>query len=88
MMHTIRLLQSALQILETGKLNIRAENREELLSIKNGDKDYDELLNYAETLMNKLNSASKNSNLPDFPDKEKINSILVKMRSELYKSTY
>lgn len=88
MMHTIRLLQSALQILETGKLNIRVENREELLSIKNGDKEYDELLNYAETLMNILNSASKNSNLPDFPDKEKINSILVKMRSELYKSTY
>lgn len=88
MMHTIRLLQSALQILETGKLNIRVENREELLSIKNGDKEYDELLNYAETLMDKLNSASENSKLPDFPDKEKVNSILVKMRSELYKSTY
>ena len=84
-MHTIRLLQSALQILETGKLNIRVENREEILSIKNGDKEYDELLNYAETLMHKLNSASGNSKLPYFPDKEKVHPILVKMRSELYR---
>ena len=34
MMHTIRLLQTAEQILSTGKLSIRVSNREELLDIK------------------------------------------------------
>jgi hypothetical protein len=33
-MHTIRLLQTAEQILSTGKLNIRVSIREELLDIK------------------------------------------------------
>ena len=51
MMHTIRLLQTAEQILSTGKLNIRVSNREELLDIKAGNKEYDDLLEMADNLI-------------------------------------
>jgi hypothetical protein len=44
MMHTIRLLQVAEEIFTTGQLNVRRQNREELLYIKAGNADYDDLL--------------------------------------------
>lgn len=84
MMHTIRLLQSAVQIFETSTLDIRVKNRDELLDIKAGNRSYDELLEYADELILKLDSVAESSKLPDFPDKIKMEKVLVKMRSELY----
>lgn len=48
MMHTIRLLQTAEQILAKGTLNIKVPNREELLTIKAGEMEYDALLQMAD----------------------------------------
>ena len=85
MMHTIRLLQSAVKIFETNRLNIRVENREELLDIKAGKWEYDTLILYAENLLSELNLLHQNSTLPETPNKEKVESVLVEMRMELYK---
>lgn len=87
MMHTIRLLESAVRLFETGKLSIRVENREELLAIKNGNWEYDDLLKYAEQLVEKLEKASINSLLQELPNKEKVNATLVSLRQILYTST-
>ncbi|MBO9199372.1 MULTISPECIES: DNA polymerase beta superfamily protein [Niastella] len=84
MMHTIRLLQVAEEILREGKLNVKRANREELLSIKTGQFQYDDLLVMADSLMQRIETAYENSPLPAMPDKEKIESILVQMREELY----
>jgi uncharacterized protein len=84
MMHTIRLLQSAVQILSKGTLNIRVQNRAELLAIKNGDWEYDDLLVMADELIVAVEHFHATSTLPDSPDKDKIEGILVKMRSEIY----
>lgn len=84
MMHTIRLLQVAEEILREGKLHIKRLNREELLSIKTGQFQYDELLVMADLLMQLIETAYEKSSLPDMPDKEKIESVLVQMRVELY----
>ena len=85
MMHTIRLLQTAEQILETGKLNIRVTNRDELLSIKSGNLEYDDLLNKAGDLIERIEKLYLISNLQETPDEVKIKNLLVSIREELYK---
>lgn len=84
MMHTIRLLQVAEEVFKDGKLNIKCPNREELLAIKKGDKEYDELVKMAEDLMSSIEYYTSVSNLPASPDRTKIEQILVKIRTELY----
>ncbi|BCY29351.1 nucleotidyltransferase domain-containing protein [Flavobacterium okayamense] len=84
MMHTIRLLQTAEQILATGNLNIRVSNREELLAIKAGEMEYDALLQKADDLIASIEDFYNTSTLQETPDIEKIIAILVEMRKELY----
>ncbi|MEP7093287.1 MAG: nucleotidyltransferase, partial [Flavobacterium sp.] len=84
MMHTIRLLQTAEQILSTGKLNIRVSNRDELLDIKAGNKEYDALLEMADTLTASIENHYLTSTLPGKPDEEKVIQTLIKIREELY----
>lgn len=84
MMHTIRLLQTAEQILSTGKLNIRVSNRDELLAIKAGNKEYDDLLEMADTLIASIENGYQTSILPEKPDEEKVLQTLIKIREQLY----
>ena len=85
MMHTIRLLQTAQQILSTGKLNIRVFNREELLAIKAGEREYDDLLNMADELIASIESLFESCILPETPNVEKMTKALIEIRQELYK---
>jgi hypothetical protein len=85
MMHTVRLLQSAQQILTGGKLNIRVTDRDELLSIKAGDMEYADLLQKAEDLIQTIEAAYQDAPLPDYPDYDKGINTLVAMREALYK---
>jgi len=84
MMHTIRLLQVALEIVRDGKLTVKRQNRDELLSIKRGEFDYDEVLKMAEQLMLKIEQETLTSNLQDKPDERQIECLLVEMRAILY----
>ncbi|WP_426473473.1 nucleotidyltransferase domain-containing protein [Chryseobacterium balustinum] len=84
MMHTIRLLQSCEQIFKTGSLQIRVENREELLDIKAGNWSYENVMNKAEVLIKSIEHHHSKSNLPDTPDLEKTTKILVEIRNSLY----
>lgn len=84
MMHTIRLLQSAKQILTLGTFNIRVGNRKELLEIKSGAIEFDELMNKANKLLNEIETASHTSLLPERPDPIKAEELLVEIRKELY----
>ncbi|MFP9098115.1 DNA polymerase beta superfamily protein [Flavobacterium sp. RHBU_24] len=85
MMHTIRLLQSAKQILTEGALNIRVNNREELLNIKSGNMEYDDLMVLANSLLDDIEKAKDTSALPERPNILKAERLLVAMRTELYK---
>ena len=86
MMHTIRLLQVALEILTTGQLNVKRPNREELLYIKTGAAQYDDLLEQANALIERIETAHTSSSLPERPDEKEIERILVEMRKELFSS--
>jgi predicted nucleotidyltransferase len=84
MMHTIRLLQTAEQILSTGKLNIRVSNREELLDIKAGNRAYEDLLEMADNLIVSIEKHYQSTILPEKPDEDKAFQTLIKIREELY----
>jgi hypothetical protein len=79
-MHTIRLLQSAVNIFKNNKIEIRIKNRDELLDIKAGNWDYDDLLLLADQLIEELNLLADRSSLPDLPDKEKAKRTLLEIR--------
>ncbi|WP_118974175.1 DNA polymerase beta superfamily protein [Taibaiella koreensis] len=84
MMHTIRLLQVAEELLRSGTLQVRRHNREDLLAIKNGEYDYEALLDKAEALMKTIAAAAKDSPLPAEPDEKKAVALLVSLRQQLY----
>ncbi len=83
-MHTFRLLDMAEEIGKTGKIEVRRSNREFLLQIKAGTFSYEELVTQAEQKVNAIENIYLNSSLPDYPDLEKINDLLVTMRKEFY----
>lgn len=85
MMHTFRLLKMSYEIATQKKVIIKRHDRDFLFKIKNGDYEYDELIKMAEELMKKTKAAYSNSDLPDTPDKQKINTLLYDMRTNLYK---
>ncbi|ALR29668.1 nucleotidyltransferase [Chryseobacterium sp. IHB B 17019] len=84
MMHTIRLLQSCEQIFKTSSLNIRVENRDELLDIKAGNWSYEQVMKKAEDLIKSIEYYHSVSALPDEPDVEKTTKILIEIRENLY----
>lgn len=85
MMHTIRLLESAQRIFSEEKLNVRVSNRSELLAIKSGNLEYEDLIQKANSIMENIDKLHSVSRLPLLPDIEKIKQILVSIRMELYK---
>ncbi|RVU89832.1 nucleotidyltransferase [Flavobacterium columnare] len=84
MMHTVRLLQSALQIAQTGTLNIRVTNRDELLKIKTGDLDYEVLMDKAECLLEVIEKTYNQTTLMETPNYVTVEKTLIAMRKELY----
>ncbi|MDQ0593673.1 putative nucleotidyltransferase [Chryseobacterium ginsenosidimutans] len=84
MMHTIRLLQSCEEIFKTNSLNIRVENRDELLDIKAGNCSYEAVMKKAEKLIQSIEHYHSISTLPDSPDLKKTTKILVEIRENLY----
>lgn len=86
MMHTIRLLEMALDIATTGQVIVERPNRDELLAIKSGESDYDALLTQAEQLTEQITAAFAKSTLPKMPDQEPALAALVAVREQLYAS--
>lgn len=84
MMHTFRLLDMAIEILEQGKIIVYRPNREELLNIRQGVFEYDDLVQKAEEKIQYIEKAYENSVLPEEPIKEKIEKLLINVRKEYY----
>jgi hypothetical protein len=84
MMHTFRLLETAIEIGKEKKVNVQRPNRDFLLSIKAGKFEYKELLEMAEKRKDEMDLAFKNSNLQDTPDIDEINRLLYDLRDKFY----
>lgn len=81
-MHSVRLLTSAIEILETGDFSTYRPNRKELLEIRNGRYGFEEIVEMIEELDHKLQIVSEKSELPKTPDYEKINQLLIEINTE------
>lgn len=84
MMHTIRLLRMAKELLSTGELQVFRRDRDSLLAIKHGERDYTDLLEEAEELMATINATAADSPLPDSPDADGAKNALTFLRNQLY----
>lgn len=84
MMHTFRLLHMAKEIAVEGRIIVERSDREYLLEIKEGKYEYDELVEKAEYLKEELISLYKTSHLPNLPDINLINMLLIQIRKEFY----
>jgi hypothetical protein len=81
--HAVRLLTSAIDILETGNFTTYRPNRQELLNIRNGKFTLDELLLYIEKLDREMQEACEKCKvLPELPDYDKINKWLIELNKE------
>ncbi|WP_338762546.1 nucleotidyltransferase domain-containing protein [Bernardetia sp. ABR2-2B] len=84
MMHTFRLLDMAIEILEQKKVFVKRPNREELLKIRSGFFTYEELLKKADKKIEILEKAYQNSTLPEYPNVENLEKTLIEIRSKFY----
>ncbi len=85
MVHTIRLLQMANEIIADQKINVWRSNRDELLPIKSGEMEFQALMDLGDILMNKIDQNFSNCLLPEAPDHKLVERLLVEIRSALYK---
>lgn len=84
MMHTIRLLDVAIDIAQGKGIVVRRPNREELLDIRRGKRTYDDLMAEADSKMKLIDELFENSDLPDVVDSDLINSLILKIRKQFY----
>lgn len=85
MMHTLRLLDMAAEIATEGRVIVRRPDRDFLLSVRRGDFSYEELLEIAETRIARMDDLYRNSSLPETPDYQAVNQLLVEIRREIYR---
>ncbi len=84
MMHTFRLLDMAEEIARTGEIIVKRPNRDPLLEIRQGKFLYNDLVEKAEARVIEIEQLYKNCNLPDEPDKNEINQLLIDIRKKFY----
>lgn len=83
-MHTFRLLDMAIEILEERKVIVQRPNRAELLAIRKGEWTYEELIEKAEEKMKQVEMVHQKSNLPKEPNQAKIKELLIELRTAFY----
>lgn len=84
LMHTFRLLDMAEEIATQKQIVVRRPNREFLLQIKAGAFEYTELLAIAEERIAGMDELYAASDLPEEPDLERLNELLVEVRKSFY----
>jgi len=80
LMHCIRLLEMAEEIAEQGVLNVRRPNPEYLISIRKGAYNLKELVNIANSKVEKLDDLYKKSSLADKVNEDFLNDLLYEIR--------
>jgi predicted nucleotidyltransferase len=78
--HLVRLMRMAREILTTGKVIVKRPDREELLAIRNGAWNYDQLIEFAEKEDKELTTLYQTSNiLSKTPDFDYLDRLCIKL---------
>ncbi|MGZ3757933.1 MAG: DNA polymerase beta superfamily protein [Mucilaginibacter sp.] len=84
MMHTFRLLNMAEEIALYQQVIVKREDRDFLLKIRNGEFEFDDLMQMVEDKMERIKAAYAKSMLPDCPDTYIAEKLLVQLRGNFY----
>ena len=85
MMHCMRLIRMAQEIGAGKGIIVRRPDAQELLSIRRGEIDLDNLIDMAEEEIARMDEIFDNSDLPNGVDKDLVNDLLIKIRKSFYK---
>ncbi len=79
--HLIRLSRTGVEILETRKLNIKRDDAQELLDIRNGKRSYDSIVEEADRLKSRMIELKIENpyNLPATADKDQLDNLYQKI---------
>jgi uncharacterized protein len=78
-MHLVRLLRMCREILETGKVQVKRPDRDELLAIRNGDWSYERLIEWAKEQDSAMDALYAKSKLPAMPDDAQLDALCTRM---------
>ncbi|MGY4539882.1 hypothetical protein ACVW0P_004323 [Mucilaginibacter sp. UYNi724] len=84
MMHTFRLLNMAEEIALYRQVIVKRDDRDFLLKIRNGEFEFEELMQMVEEKMEQIKATYEKSSLPDRPDIQMAEDILVRIRMSFY----
>lgn len=85
-MHLIRLLLSGITILKEQLVPVKVvSQKNRLLAIKNGSMAWEEIDHWRVELHRELDAAYQTTQLPDRPDYDRANALLIKARREMVK---
>ena len=83
-MHLIRLLHSGIAALKTGEIMIDvSQHREQLMEIRTGNLQFEEVRQLALALDKDFQTAFENTKLPEQPDFETVNNLLIEARNSM-----
>lgn len=88
MLHCIRLIEMAKEIAETGEIKVRRPNAKDLLKIRKGELNLQELIDKTDQLIVEVEDAFAKSSLPDHIDLDLVNKMLKTIRKESIKYEY
>lgn len=78
-LHLVRLLRMGLEIVATGEVRVRRDDRDDLLGIKAGALTYDALMALAEDLGKQVHAAAATSTLPAEPDEPALDRLCAEL---------
>jgi predicted nucleotidyltransferase len=81
-LHLVRLQRMALEILTTGEVRVRRDDRDELLAIRDGAWSYEQLESTADVVAEQIDAATATSPLPERPDEAAIEELCVSLIEE------
>lgn len=82
--HLVRLLRQGIELLSTGQLNVHREDNTYLLDIKDGKFKLDEIKAEATRLFSKMEEALIHSKLPNTPNKDVVEKLLVSILEDYF----
>jgi len=78
-MHLLRLLRMGVEILETGQVNVKRPDADYLIKIRRGEVSLDDINSEARQLLDKIDIAKENSPLPEQPDREGAEKLMISL---------
>ena len=83
MMHTFRLLYMAEEIATEGPFTVRRSNIPNLVSIREGALDYEDLVAQAEARVDEIEALFQKSPLPEIPNECALEQVMIEIRQSV-----